>query len=287
MRVRVVRDSGGASILEPPPCPQRHPPARSWTTFRPCAIHASNGGSSIPFRRSCFWCCAPRCAAWTTSSRPSSGASSGSTSCAGSFPSRAASRPTTRSTTSSTRSIRRSSRAALRAGSRRSGTPIRTSWRSTARPHGARTTAGANPSTSSRPGRRASGSCSARRPSDAESRTRSRPSRSSSSAPGTQGRAGHHRRHRHPGRHRRDHRGPVAATTCSPSRATGPPPATTSKAFFADPPPGSDPSTAFKTVDNDHGRLEHRRHLVCHEVGLAPVRATLPPRAPLLAPRPP
>ena len=38
------------------------------------------------------------------------------------------------------------------------------------------------------------------------------------------------------------------------------------EAFFADPPPGmtEDP---VETVDNDHGRLEHRRHVVSHEVG--------------------
>jgi predicted transposase YbfD/YdcC len=38
------------------------------------------------------------------------------------------------------------------------------------------------------------------------------------------------------------------------------------EAFFADPPPNllKEP---FETTDNDHGRLERRRHLVCHDVG--------------------
>jgi predicted transposase YbfD/YdcC len=38
------------------------------------------------------------------------------------------------------------------------------------------------------------------------------------------------------------------------------------EAFFADPPPNllKEP---FETTDNDHGRVERRRHLVCHDVG--------------------
>lgn len=35
-------------------------------------------------------------------------------------------------------------------------------------------------------------------------------------------------------------------------------------AFFADPPPGT--TETFETTDNDHGRLEHRRHVVSHDV---------------------
>jgi Transposase len=38
------------------------------------------------------------------------------------------------------------------------------------------------------------------------------------------------------------------------------------EAFFADPPP-SLLKEPFETIDNDHGRVERRRHLVCHEVG--------------------
>jgi len=37
-------------------------------------------------------------------------------------------------------------------------------------------------------------------------------------------------------------------------------------AFFADPPPGMT-EEPYETLDNDHGRLESRRHLVSHEVG--------------------
>ena len=36
-------------------------------------------------------------------------------------------------------------------------------------------------------------------------------------------------------------------------------------AFFADPPPGMT-AEPYETTDNDHGRLEIRRHTVCHEV---------------------
>ena len=36
-------------------------------------------------------------------------------------------------------------------------------------------------------------------------------------------------------------------------------------AFFADPPPGMT-AEPYETTDNDHGRLETRRHTVCHEV---------------------
>jgi predicted transposase YbfD/YdcC len=35
-------------------------------------------------------------------------------------------------------------------------------------------------------------------------------------------------------------------------------------AFFADPPPGA--AEPFETIDKDHGRLEIRRHAVCHDV---------------------
>jgi predicted transposase YbfD/YdcC len=35
--------------------------------------------------------------------------------------------------------------------------------------------------------------------------------------------------------------------------------------FFADPPPASVES--FQTTDGDHGRIENRRHCVCHDVG--------------------
>ncbi len=38
------------------------------------------------------------------------------------------------------------------------------------------------------------------------------------------------------------------------------------KDFFDDPPPDRIADTA-ETTDNDHGRLESRRHLVCHDVG--------------------
>ena len=38
------------------------------------------------------------------------------------------------------------------------------------------------------------------------------------------------------------------------------------QAFFADPPPDMI-AGVHDTTDNDHGRLEHRRHLVCHDVG--------------------
>ena len=37
------------------------------------------------------------------------------------------------------------------------------------------------------------------------------------------------------------------------------------EAFFADPPPGT--LDSFATTDGDHGRIERRRHAVCHEVG--------------------
>ena len=37
-------------------------------------------------------------------------------------------------------------------------------------------------------------------------------------------------------------------------------------AFFADPPPEI-PMQAHRTVDGDHGRIEVRRHAVCHAVG--------------------
>jgi predicted transposase YbfD/YdcC len=36
------------------------------------------------------------------------------------------------------------------------------------------------------------------------------------------------------------------------------------EAFFADPPPGA--IDGFETVDGDHGRIEARRHAVCHDV---------------------
>ena len=36
------------------------------------------------------------------------------------------------------------------------------------------------------------------------------------------------------------------------------------EAFFADPPPGA--TDGFETVDGDHGRIETRRHAVCHDV---------------------
>src|SRR6478736_1009234 len=36
------------------------------------------------------------------------------------------------------------------------------------------------------------------------------------------------------------------------------------EAFFADPPPGS--LDTFETIDGDHGRIEVRRHAVCHDV---------------------
>jgi len=36
------------------------------------------------------------------------------------------------------------------------------------------------------------------------------------------------------------------------------------EAFFADPPPGA--LDTFETADGDHGRIEVRRHAVCHEV---------------------
>ena len=37
------------------------------------------------------------------------------------------------------------------------------------------------------------------------------------------------------------------------------------EAFFGDPPP--DTLDTFQTTDGDHGRIEVRRHAVCHEVG--------------------
>jgi hypothetical protein len=36
------------------------------------------------------------------------------------------------------------------------------------------------------------------------------------------------------------------------------------EAFFADPPPGA--LERFETTDGGHGRIEVRRHAVCHDV---------------------
>jgi hypothetical protein len=150
------------------------------------------------------------------------------------------------------------------AGSRACARRSPTSSRSTARPRAAPTPGarGAAPCTSSPPGRPASAWCSGRRRWRQVERDRRHPA--PAGAARARRRPGHDRRHRHAGRDRRRtilRRGGDYLLALKENR-----PATFEdvEAFFADPPPGS--LDTFETTDGDHGRIEVRRHAVCHDV---------------------
>ena len=78
-------------------------------------------------------------------------------------------------------------------------------------------------------------------------------------------RTGHHRCHGHPDGDRPDDPRRRRRLRAWRSRRTGPLLHAEVERFFADPPP----ALAFErsqTIDGDHGRIEIRRHAVCHDV---------------------
>ena len=97
--------------------------------------------------------------------------------------------------------------------------------------------------------------------------------------------AGHRYRRcdRHPERHCRDHSGPGWRVPLA-LKANRPATFTDVEAFFTDPPPGA--LDTCETIDGDHGRIETRRHAVCHEVawlsGACPRAGEVGPGGPAL-----
>jgi predicted transposase YbfD/YdcC len=140
----------------------RRSASRCWHTLPPCRIRASVPRCCIRYRKSCFWCWPRRSPGQTTSSRRRCGEPSIWRSSDGSTATTAASPAMIRCATCSRPWTRSCSSPAFWPGSTAYETTIRTSSRLTARPRGAATTGerAATPCTSCPPGRHGSGSCS-------------------------------------------------------------------------------------------------------------------------------
>ena len=101
--------------------------------------------------------------------------------------------------------------------------------------------------------------------------------------PGTDRRAGHHRRHGLPDRDRRsDPRQGCRLPPGVEGQLAG---ALRPRSSASSPTRRRPRSTAHETTDGDHGRIEVRRHAVCHDVDWLALGPPLPRRAALPGPR--
>ena len=96
-------------------------------------------------------------------------------------------------------------------------------------------------------------------------------------APGLDRRPGDHRRHRHAEQDRRGHpRARRRLPAGAEGQSAGPAHAMSGT---SSPIQSCEVGDRHDTTDADHGRIEVRRHAVCHDVGLAVLRSTLCRRA--------